>query len=564
MIPTPACYRTDRTNAGFKSGERMIFKRRIRHNWVAPILFGLSVLVFVSGTYGQTPTEAKQPGLTESGATPSAGIEELTRILVKNGLITKEQAEAIMLRKDEGSLSALAALTEILKTKGLISADDADRVSGKTAPGVSATELAASPGMKKEERDKMKAEIKDEVIQETNAKMQVAANPEWTKRIRFGGDIRLRYNGDYFPKDNDDIIKPDLSGIINSKNDRHRMLIRARLEATAQPDDQVEVGLRLSTGSTTNPVSTNQTMGTYFSPYSVVFDRAYLKWKPIPSFALVGGRFENPFFHSDLVWDPTVAFDGVAATYRKELPKKLLTGFATVGAFPLQELEFQQADKWLFGGQVGLETDPTENVSGKLGVAYYHYRNVQGVPNDPSSAAGETDFSSPLFQQKGNTWFYIDPLNSTKIGLASKFKELNITGTLDIGFWNPIHIVLLGDYVKNLGFDREEVAFLTSQDVKERTEGYQAGLAVGHPEVRDFGKWKVFGYYRYLGDDAILDAFADSTFHLGGTNAKGWILGGDFGLRKNMWASLKWVTTNEIWGQSFGIDSFFLDLNYKF
>jgi hypothetical protein len=358
------------------------------------------------------------------------------------------------------------------------------------------------------------------------------------------------------------------------------MLVRARLEATAEANDQVEVGIRLSTGTTTSPVSTNETLGKSggggFNKYNVTFDRAYLKVKAFSGLTFLGGRIANPFFQTDLVWDPDVAFDGIAATYQQQIRKPWITGFAALGAFPLKELEFHQADMWLFGGQAGLELKPSKKISGKLGVAYYYYRNTQGVPNDSGSSFTETDFSEAVSRQKGNAWFYIDTFNmaSTKVGLAAKFRELNVTGTLDIGLWDPIRVVLSGDYVKNLGFNRQEVMYRTSMDEKWGTEGYQVGLSVGHPEVRNFGQWRVFGSYRYVGSDAIIDAFTDSDFHLGGTNAKGWILGGELGLKKNLWLSTRWVTTDWInpklvipsnsANRSLGIDSLYLDLNYKF
>jgi hypothetical protein len=134
-----------------------------------------------------------------------------------------------------------------------------------------------------------------------------------------------------------------------------------------------------------------------------------------------------------------------------------------------------------------------------------------------------------------------------------------------MGFWDPIRVVLIGDYVKNLGFDRSEVARLTGNpNVKENTYGYQVGLAVGYPTMSRYKDWKLYAYYKYLGADAVLDAFTDSDFHGGGTNAKGWILGGEFGLNKNIWLSARWMSTNEIKGPPLAVDSFFLDLNARF
>ncbi len=89
-------------------------------------------------------------------------------------------------------------------------------------------------------------------------------------------------------------------------------------------------------------------------------------------------------------------------------------------------------------------------------------------------------------------------------------------------------------------------------------------MTVGHPEINNRWDWRVFGYYKYLEADAVMDAFTDPDFHTGGTNAKGWVLGGDLGVARNLWTSLKWVSTDEIRGEPFSVDSLFVDLSYRF
>jgi hypothetical protein len=132
---------------------------------------------------------------------------------------------------------------------------------------------------------------------------------------------------------------------------------------------------------------------------------------------------------------------------------------------------------------------------------------------------GATDWSAPAFVQTGNTLFYIDPTNSYKVGLASEFKELNLSGILDIGFWDPYHIVFLGDYVKNFGFDQSKVNKLIgdidpstggTQSPSEETTGYQIGLSVGYPKIEKFGHWKTYLYYKHVEADSVVDAFTDS------------------------------------------------------
>ena len=126
-------------------------------------------------------------------------------------------------------------------------------------------------------------------------------------------------------------------------------------------------------------------------------------------------------------------------------------------------------------------------------------------------------------------------------------------------------MILTGDYVNNLGFNRQSVERLTAvPSVPEQTQAYLAGLTVGYPEIKNRWDWRVWGYYKYIEADAVIDGFTDPDFHLGGTNAKGWVVGADLGVGKNLWASMKWTTANEIKGPPFAIDSLFVDLNYRF
>jgi hypothetical protein len=282
----------------------------------------------------------------------------------------------------------------------------------------------------------------------------------------------------------------------------------------------------------------------------------------VKSLTLWGGRFASPWFGSDLVWDQDINFDGVAFTYKPQLTSTL-SMFLTGGAFPIQEIELSSRDKWLYGGQLGLRYRDENRLTATIAAAIYDFENITGVPNDPSRP-GANDFTAPLFQQKGNTLFDIDPSSTIKTAYAAEFRELNIGGSLDFGFWDPLRVVLMADYVNNIGYNRASVNFLTGHDVQKETEGYQFGITVGYPDTRDFGQWKVLANYKYLEADAVVDAFAESDFHLGGTNAKGWIVGGDLGVGKNVWLSTRWITTNEISGPPLAVDVFQFNVHARF
>ena len=409
-----------------------------------------------------------------------------------------------------------------------------------------------------------------------------AVQSEWTRRITLSGDIRLRYQGDYFIDDNAIFVKPDdVDTLLNTTEDRDRFRYRARLGMKAKLIDyreanvgKLEAGFRMTTGNENEPVSTNETMGDYMNRDSFVFDRAYLQykfspidpvWNRMPQLSLVGGRFANPWYSTDLVWDDDLNVEGAAVGYETDTEQmRPFNLFLTGGIFPLQEEEYSSRDKWFWGAQVGFEYRPRYDMQLTVAAAYYDYQRIEGIQNDPTRP-GLFDFTAPQFQQKGNTLMDIDPTSSITTALATDYDILDVYLNANIGLFFPVQIILEGQYVHNLGYDRDRVIQVTGNDNPvEDTDGYMVGATVGYPRIVNFGEWNIGLKYKYLGADAVLDAFTDSDFHLGGTNAKGWILKGEVGLYRNVWLTSRWLSSDEIKGPQFGVDTLQVDVNARF
>nr|MBF0223315.1 putative porin [Desulfobulbaceae bacterium] len=410
----------------------------------------------------------------------------------------------------------------------------------------------------------------DKNINDKMKEQEIGKADHWANRISFGGDMRLRYQGDSFDERNSNFLDPSElpDTVVYPQTNRDRARIRVRVKAKAKVNDQVDAVVQVSTGNETDPVSTNETLGDYQNKDIVVFNQAYVQWAPSKSLAASGVRIPNPWFSTDHLWDTDLNFEGLAGSYNKKFNDSL-GGFLTLGAFSIDEFSDSSEDKYLYGAQAGFTSNFLDGISLKFAGAYYDYVNEVGK-SDTVNGAPLTGHTAPQFLQKGNTLFYLDPLNSV-VGLAAEFQEINITGKLDINFFAPVQISLIGDYVKNIGYDKDAVGsriFGTAEAYKlgnlEENEGYQVGLSVGHTKVSDKGQWRTFLYYKYLEADAVLDAFTDSDFHLGGTHAKGWILGGEFGLAKNTWMSSRWLSSDEISGPQFSVDTLQVDLNLKY
>jgi len=64
--------------------------------------------------------------------------------------------------------------------------------------------------------------------------------------------------------------------------------------------------------------------------------------------------------------------------------------------------------------------------------------------------------------------------------------------------------------------------------------------------------------------DAVLDAWTDADFHGGGTNASGYYFWATYGITRNAWVRLRYLSANEITGPRYGLDIWQLDLNARF
>ena len=534
-------------------------------NWVIPM-----VVAAIFGTQSDIAGASERESLEEVRATTMSLIE----LLVQEGVLSKDKADALLKQAQQAKEKAREASEAV--------AVQDSPVQEKAVDGQpKSIRVQYVPEHVKNE---MRAEIEQEVMKKLNYKAEERLGlPEWIDRIEWNGELRLRYQNDQFSENN--VIPGVLSSsevrnivVNNSTEDRERHRIRALFGANLHINDWLTGGIRFTTGLLQTPVTPNQTEG--FSQGKFIFglDRAFLEAKPYDWLTLTGGRFGSPFFTgnrifgTDLIWDPDLAFDGMVAKVNPTINKNWKL-FSSVGAFPIEEIESSNTnkarDKWMYAAQGGVEWTSSNDSKVKLGVAYYDFKNVEGQLNpvgDPTRYAGTV----PLWRQKGNNTFSVDALNNNNCGagglcgLASQFQLINFTGEVDLALFDPVHVVLHGAYVKNIGFDQQEILRRTGNLYKEENEGYEMSLLVGHPVMKKLHDWQVFGGYRRLEADAVLDGFTDSNFHLGGTDTKGFFVGAQYGLGKNAWLSSRYISSDEISGLPFSVDTFFVDLNGRF
>jgi hypothetical protein len=413
--------------------------------------------------------------------------------------------------------------------------------------------------------------------------------------------------------------------LLNTTENRTRFQLRARLGVKADITDWLRTDIRLATGNDNNPVSENQTLGnnTNFGKYSIWLDRAYALLKlpdedkpdPRDSLKAYVGRFGNPFWTTDLEYSDDLNFDGAAVQGVVPVAPKVNL-WATGGAFEVYNTTFNYAnslsdfsgkfpsrDKYLFAGQVGVDYDPTPATETKFAVGLFDYSHVQGEESSPCtigigliSDVCNTDNSRPQFLQFGNTLFPIRNIaqipgasatdvgaggstvyaNPQYFGLASGFDVLDLHGRVELKQYHPYDISLEGEYSKNLAFNRSAVIdkgpvnnFAPGPNSSQGPYGggdtaWMLKLELGQPEITKLNQWNVYIGYKHLDTDSVLDAFTDSNFHLGGTNAKGYFLGAGYGLGPNTYLALHYYAATAVVGPKYANDVIQLDLNSKF
>ena len=527
----------------------------------------------------------------------------LIRLLVQQGVLKQEQADGLIAQAEKEAVQARQASTAVAAGPA-------------AAPGDVRVQYVPA-AVRDQIRDQVKAEVMATAKQENWA--QPNTFPDWVSRISFDGDIRLRDESRYYSGTNSNEIvdfaklnnngpydvnpnsSTSLPPLLNTREDRENLFrLRARLGMKAVISPEWTAGIRIGTGSDNNPVSTTQTLGGGFGKKDIWLDQGYLTWKPSDQLTLTGGRIANPFFSTDMLYSTDLNFDGVAAIFDHKLNRDWGL-FGTVGAFPVEYtndtsssngFDKEESDnKWLYGAQIGANWAINSNNRLKGALAYYRFDDIEGQRSSPcepwAGAPGcDTDGSRSAFMQKGNSVFLLrditpNPLSPATtpqpqfVGLASEFNLLDLNLVWDTDLPEDFKLRSQANYVHNLGYDEGEmrkrsagqiVNNLDSDgEVESGANAWMVQFTLGNSlDLKKQGDWNFFAGYKYIQPDALPDGFNDSSFHLGGTNAKGYFLGGNYGLAKNVFATGRWLSSEAVYGAPFDIDVLQLEINTRF
>lgn len=191
-----------------------------------------------------------------------------------------------------------------------------------------------------------------------------------------------------------------------------------------------------------------------------------------------------------------------------------------------------------------------------------------------------------------------DERNPQFVGLKFAYRVLDVNGSLSVPISERVVARLTGNYLYNFGFDPQNICahgpggaplnnvVLTDiannplQGACDATspakfvggnKGYGAYFSIGdanlfsvNPRRAKRGAWAINAAYKYLQSDVVPDSFTDSDFHLGGTNAKGYFIGGAFAPFDGISIGARWLSSNQIVDAPLAIDVLHVDLGVAF
>jgi Putative porin len=181
-----------------------------------------------------------------------------------------------------GSL-ALAALT----ARG---ADDSALLDALVRKGV----------LTNKEAEQIQAESVKEAAGVTAGKIQVG---DWVKELKLSGDLRIRNQWD---ERTPMVLTNPRLGSQDRNIQRDRWRFRLRLNADFKLAGNFFGGVQLATSDNRASDTKNATYTGGYDNYNIYISRAFMGWNPQPGLTFVGGKQANPFYTTDLIYDPEV------------------------------------------------------------------------------------------------------------------------------------------------------------------------------------------------------------------------------------------------------------------
>lgn len=357
-------------------------------------------------------------------------------------------------------------------------------VAAEPAPAPTPEDLKKALDEQAKRIDELKTKL-DAMAKEPKAPAAENKPGLWTDRISFFGDFRLRL---------EDVDE-------DSKRDRERGRMRARVGFKAVLNEETDFQFRLTTSHDGAPASCDETYGEADSKKPIWVDLAYVDYHPaaVPGLNLLGGKMEMPFLSpgkNEMIWDANLTPEGAAVKYQTKVGK--VEPFAAAGGFWIEERS-DGPDSALFGIQGGVKVPLGGDFYVLGGAGYFDFGNLKGRATlwDPPAGHGNTLDAADNYRYD---------FNELEAFAEFGFKVLSVPA------------VVFGDFVKNPAAGAED-------------QGWAAGLCLGR--LKEPGNLAFRYEYREVEKDAVVGLYSER-----GTDRCGHTFGLEVQAMRNVVAAL--------------------------
>src|SRR6202049_1910399 len=180
-----------------------------------------------------------------------------------------------------------------------------------SAPRVSADDdalidaLVRKGILSQKEAETIQAEVNKEAAQSSqqNSLNGVLKIGNWVNELDLYGDLRIR---NYYQNTQQQLPAPPNSTRYDNQITRDRWRFRLRLNADFKLAGNFFGGVQLSTSDNRAGDTKNATYTGGYDLYNIYIARAFMGWNPVPGLTFIAGKQANPFYTTDLIYDPEV------------------------------------------------------------------------------------------------------------------------------------------------------------------------------------------------------------------------------------------------------------------
>lgn len=504
------------------------------------------MLLLVSQTTAQTDGDyhSLAAKVSEKPNPPDKHVEK-TKLTDAERIAALEEALRIQHDQLEQLRASIVEQSRVLNELRALAKDGQSQI-------VTPAQLVAASSSKTENITSASPQANDRLTAvELQAKKTSEALSKQLGSISFSGDLRLRFES-IFGQSNSLVNAANPTVFGNELTPRFRPRIRLRLNLRGQINDEFDWGMRLSTGSLADSISTNQTFTDFFNRKPFGLDQAYVNYRPkaVRGLRIQGGRFDSPWFSTEMTFDNDLQYEGINESYSRDFKGTFKN--LTLVAWQLPLLERNSAfvrnadgtvnvdqshrggrDLALYGGQARVRIDPSEKVSLTLSAADHYFSGTQfispiqvfgsslqlpvtfTIPASGSTPAQTitTQVSIPrdlLVAGNGNLGLTTASNNATNRDgrLSSGFNLVDLIARVDLKHSKRFPVMLLFDFVTNTQTHDVVVAGPGGANLaipNHENHGFWGEIQVG--ATRERGDFQLGYTFMRIEKDAVLTPF---------------------------------------------------------